>query len=295
MSLRGETPLMAACRAGDACKAKELIDAGENLEAQNPHGETAMVLACRNSLWNIVKLCWERNENIRRVLDNNQDSILKLLCRLRKEDLLLAFLKGNEDIFEKQCIGLIACEYRLEELTFILMCKGINRFKQNGKGETFRMLACKYQMNRLIFIGTSEKRQYEIRDHLGRNFAMYLIEYYNQDIIMNYLSWFQHKMNLNARDKYGNTLVMLACRRKYVNVVEKLLESGVKLNIQNCYGETLLIKACKHRLENIALKCIEMGVNPMVRGFLDGKTAMRIAFDNRMYAVVDAIMKHSNL
>jgi len=67
--------------------------------------------------------------------------------------------------------------------------------------------------------------------------------------------------NLNAKGHDGNTPLIIACKEKYKELVQLLIEKGVNLNAHNENGETALTIACQQNDEPIATLLIEKGAN----------------------------------
>ena len=65
---------------------------------------------------------------------------------------------------------------------------------------------------------------------------------------------FLQSVDINTRDKNGQTALMYATKREESNIVELLLSRGANVNIQDQYGQTALRHAANSRLvENVIL------------------------------------------
>ncbi|KAH9601443.1 Ankyrin repeat-containing domain [Trypanosoma melophagium] len=69
------------------------------------------------------------------------------------------------------------------------------------------------------------------------------------------------KGNLNARDRYGNTALVLAAYAGHIKVVEYLLEKGVDLSIRNTQGMTAVMAAAFAGHDDVAVSLAENSSN----------------------------------
>ena len=70
-----------------------------------------------------------------------------------------------------------------------------------------------------------------------------------------------NKIDLNAKDVYGETALIRACRYAYIEIAQMLIDFGANLNIQNRYGDTALMLACWDGHIEIAKMLINAGAN----------------------------------
>src|SRR5665647_1709331 len=89
---------------------------------------------------------------------------------------------------------------------------------------------------------------------------------------------FAKGMDVNTTDPGANTLLMLAVRENYMDLVKRLLDRQPKLGARNRYGETALMFAAKSNLEMVKL-LVERGAainqtgwNPLIYAAWQGKT-----------------------
>ncbi|PSN51182.1 hypothetical protein C0J52_06044 [Blattella germanica] len=96
--------------------------------------------------------------------------------------------------------------------------------------------------------------------------------------------------NPNAKDEYGNTPIHYAAEKKWMNVVECLLELECDIDCTNTEGETPLLKAIKRRNEEIAIKLIQRGANPNAKDKY-GNTPMHYAAEKELTNVVECLLE----
>ncbi len=74
------------------------------------------------------------------------------------------------------------------------------------------------------------------------------------------LEWFNNnKFDINAQDKYGNTVLILASLRGHKEIAFKLIDSGANLDLQDNLGSSALMGASWNDHKEIAFALIEKG------------------------------------
>lgn len=93
-------------------------------------------------------------------------------------------------------------------------------------------------------------------------------------------------VNINARDRYGQTALMLAAHRGHVALVELLVEKGADLNVTAKYRLSALMLAVVAGHVEIARQLVRAGADVSIRGSgapgFDGKTAYDLAVAREM-------------
>lgn len=73
---------------------------------------------------------------------------------------------------------------------------------------------------------------------------------------------YQKGANLNAKDRDGNTPLILASISRWSEGVATLIRLKAQVNAQNRLGETALLKAVQSRATDVAKLLIDAGANP---------------------------------
>ena len=99
--------------------------------------------------------------------------------------------------------------------------------------------------------------------------------------------------DVNARDRYGQTALMLAAHRGGLAIVEALIQAGADLNVTAKYNLSALMLAIVAGHEAVAVALIRAGADRAIRGtgapgFAD-KAAHDLALARQMHAVVAAL------
>lgn len=89
---------------------------------------------------------------------------------------------------------------------------------------------------------------------------------------------YQKGANLNAKDRDGNTALILATIGRWTDGVATLLRLKAQVDAQNRLGETALLKAVQARDLGLARALINAGANPDIAD--NSGTSARIAAEN---------------
>ena len=90
-------------------------------------------------------------------------------------------------------------------------------------------------------------------------------------------------LDIDSRDKYGQTALMLAARHGRDDAVRLLLDKGADMNVTAKFGLSALMLAIVNRHERTARQLVDAGANTRLRGSgapgFAGKTAHQLAMD----------------
>lgn len=101
---------------------------------------------------------------------------------------------------------------------------------------------------------------------------------------------YQKGANLNAKDRDGNTPLILASISRWADGVATLVRLKAQVNAQNRLGETALLKAVQARDTNVAKLLIDAGANPDIADN-SGISARAAAESDPRAAAVAKLMK----
>jgi uncharacterized protein len=97
--------------------------------------------------------------------------------------------------------------------------------------------------------------------------------------------------NVDAKDKAGNTALILAAELGFVDGVQLLLARKANANAANNQGETPLIKAVQARDANSARLLLAAGANPDKADSLAGRSAREYAEQDRRAGQILRLIK----
>ena len=99
--------------------------------------------------------------------------------------------------------------------------------------------------------------------------------------------------DVNARDRYGQTALMLAAHRGALDVVEALIQAGADLNATAKYNLSALMLAIVAGHAAVALTLARAGADPAIRGTgapgFANKTAHDLALARNLPTVAAAL------
>ncbi len=102
-------------------------------------------------------------------------------------------------------------------------------------------------------------------------------------------------VEVNQRDQYGQTALMLAARHGWAEVVRLLLEYNADLDITAKYGLSALMLAVVNHHSDVAKELIDAGANTQLRGTglpgFAGKTARELAEQSGLVDLADYLAK----
>lgn len=97
-----------------------------------------------------------------------------------------------------------------------------------------------------------------------------------------------HKVDINHRDKLGNSALFYAARQGEIEIVEILIDAGADKNAENRQGITPLMSVASIGLLDVVQVLINKGADYKRRDYT-GRTALMWAQWNRRHAVVRAL------
>ena len=259
--------LIIACQKKQLGVVKHLVDKGVNLNKRSTNGKAALIEACEKGYYDIVEYLVESGADVNIMnidgdtllgvaLKNGHTDIAKYLLYAAERSITFAIMEANlykiDDLLDKgvniQDMLIIACQKKQLGVVKHLVDKGVNLNKRSTNGKAALIEAC-------------EKGYYDIVEYLVESGA-------NVDIIN-----MDGATPLGAALENGHTdiaeylldkgvninkVLLRACRRGYIKVVEVLLEQ-YKANIEtvNKIGDTPLIVACKYKKIDIVKYLLE--------------------------------------
>lgn len=100
--------------------------------------------------------------------------------------------------------------------------------------------------------------------------------------------------NVDAKDKAGNTALIIAAELAFVDGVQLLLGRKANPNATNGQGETPLIKAVQMRDANSARLLLAAGADPDKTDSITGRSAREYAEQDRRAGLIVRLMKEAD-
>ena len=118
-------------------------------------------------------------------------------------------------------------------------------------------LECRFCQKLLVREKVRERKKSDKNLSFQTHFEEYHNLYYDQCVFY----WINQKVNLDEKNKDGNTPLHLACSGGHVDIVPLLIYKKVKLEEKNRFRFTPLNMACQYGLVEVIKQLIEAGVN----------------------------------
>jgi ankyrin repeat protein len=206
--------LLTAAAQGHTDSARLLLENGANVNAKNPHGESALILAAKYGHTGIVKRLLEAGAKINAMNKFGQTSLI-LSAKNGHSDTVKTLLESGANVNDKDLNGKTA---------LIVSAK-------NGHTYTVETLL-------------EKNADTNVQDKNGKT-ALMLSAIYGYIPIVQVL--INKGVDVNARDMLFNTTALMeAARKGHIAIVKLLLDSGADVNAKDSHGQTALIRAAKH-------------------------------------------------
>ncbi len=102
----------------------------------------------------------------------------------------------------------------------------------------------------------------------------------------------KEKADVNYKNIYGFTALMIAADNGHESIVKLLLENGADPDLQNDEDDTALILAASHRCrhDNIVELLLDGGANPDIKGGENNATALMWAIPDNCKSIVELLL-----
>lgn len=257
----GHTPLMCAAMSKTGKCLDYLLNSGADVNALDNSQSSPLILACsfyNPDLPQVVELLIGHGANVNHQ-DNSGWSALFTAVHNKKIESAKILLEYGADINAKAKTGESILKRAMSqsafEITSFLIRKGATiDFSEAEIGDIFIEACGKcddddfYLINLLLSKGLDLKRSYQQYRKTSSGYqALYEAVQANKINVVMYLISKGVFVNEHEEDKYFDSVLMLACRQGFVDIVEYLLSNGADLHVKNSENETAILQA---RLSN---------------------------------------------
>lgn len=263
---------------GDYDTVKKLIDNGCDVNSKDGNDNTALMFAALSGQANIVKL----------LIDNGADDYYTLLLALQNKHFSVAKLlidNGVDVNTQENCTVMTALQYAVwwdhTETIKLLIEKGadVNATDESGNsalmyaaskhntdtvrlllekgaapnpddynGATALMGAASWWEEKSETLANLNKQKLDEATHLDLLFGAGHVTIDTVKLLI------EHGAEINAKDKYGRTALMIASMYGHPDTVKLLIESGADIRATDLNGKTALIKAVEiGRIHHVTL------------------------------------------
>lgn len=236
---------------------------------QNNDGKNALMLLCENSIEYIIV----------RIFD---------LYQFSDEELNIKDNEGNHLLY-------YSCNYRLTNISFILLTKNIDLCCKNSNHETPFINAVKLGLSSEAKEMLKHIRYGDNKNFLKiiyNNFSPLMVAIDNQELDLSLFiikNFNYYDILLYYKNNEGLTAIMIACEYGFIGLSLEILSIGkiygnkaISLDSENTEGNTALIYACRLMSPLLALEILEFGnkISNIEAININGNSAYDIVFNN---------------
>ena len=238
--------ILKECIDGKIDEAKELFGKITDVNEKDKDGYTALMIACKYRLFEIVKSLVGKGANVNEK-SNSGSTALIYACQSAENLEMVKFLVDNgANINEKEEDGMtslmIACLYDYFEIVEFLVNKGANVNQKESIGWTAIMFACSKNFFKIVEFLVNKGANVNQKNNFGNT----LLIMASSEGYLELVKFLVDKVeNVNEKDKDGYTALMLACKYKFFEIVKFLVNKGANVNEKSNSGSTPLIYACQ--------------------------------------------------
>ncbi len=218
---------------------KKLLDKGADINKKDAYGENALMCAIRGGAIEIAEFLIERGINVNDVNLENVDA-LQLALRQNKSTAFVKMLLDRGGWREDVNYLEEAVESSSASTVGIML--DIERYK----GKEFAQEGLRYCANSAVqkgvileLINRGADINYVYED--GENILIKSLKDYHSVSKYNFDEYLVNGIDINFKDKEGNTALHYASRERHSHVYKQLIEQGVDIDVQNNKGQTPLM------------------------------------------------------
>jgi ankyrin repeat protein len=244
-AITGVTALMWATFNGNIEVVKKLCESGATLTASTSmFGLTALSIACLCKHLDVINELCAQGVSVDGPIA--KCTLFELFGISPCSYLVWASWKGHLEVVEALCNGgvdvnasiatdgttalMVACKYEKLSIVDELLSRGATANASKKDGTTALSLAFDlHDCHTMLALVLLLSPDVDVRDKYGRTALMILCEKGNLDLIQNLC---QRGANVNATDNDGVTALMFACRRGHLKIVRELFKRGALLNTE---------------------------------------------------------------
>ncbi|ORY16673.1 ankyrin, partial [Neocallimastix californiae] len=199
-------------------------------------------------------------------IGNNNIEIVKLIIDYANEHNILLDINGKEKLLENYFDLISACKNENEKAIKRLVKEGTNANAENEIGDTPLSISCEKGNLSIIKYLIENGAETDKCNSTGNSPLNLLckIESEKSLKIINYLIK-NAKVDINFKDKNGNTPLLMASYFRNNEIILKLIENGADPNIQNNFGNTPLIVSYYFKNEKIIQELKKKGADMSIK------------------------------
>lgn len=261
---------------GNTKNVKALIEKGVDLDGQDKHGNTALILATNQGHTDIAKMLIEKGAK----LDvQNKDGYTALILAADKghAEIATLLIESGAKLDMQSANGvtalIVAAVAGNTELAKLLIEKGAKLDVQQQYGETALTFAADKNHIYIAKLLVEKDTKLDLQNKNGDTAFTLSVDRGNIEIAKLLIA---KGAKLDMPNQFGNTALIIAATKGNTEFIKLLIEKGAELNTLNKSGETALTLAAGNGHVEIARLLIEKGAMLDVQN-QHGDTALTLA------------------
>ncbi|RMH70519.1 MAG: ankyrin repeat domain-containing protein [Gemmatimonadetes bacterium] len=318
---KGNTPLMVAAYRGDQEVVQALIEQPQDLDRENPEGQTALMIAEAQGHTQIVEIL--RDAGARDYLYPADRALFEAAARgdvtqietvlysggdlyattVRGQNPLTAAVQAGRlqaarfliqqgadytlrDIHERTML-MLAAEQGNPDLIDLFYQRGLDPYDQDIDGKTALMIAAENGHVEAFQLLVKKGSDLYAKDVAGETAFFKAAKAGHLEIVDFYV---KHGVDLNEPAQDGTTPLMAAAGAGHLQVVEHLLDNGAGVYLHDNEGKTPLMLAAKGGHYRVAERLIAAHASVLLADF-HGRTAIMFAFANGNTRLIELLIR----
>ena len=260
-----------------------------DINYQNEHRDTILMLASRNGHHQVVELLLSKDPDIN-IQNNNGVTALMFASGNGHHQVVELLLSKDPDINIQNNDGwtalMHASRYGHHQVVELLLSKDPDINIQNNDGVTALMFASCNGHHQVVELLLSKDPDINIQDNAGWTALMYASRYGHHQVFKLLLS---KDPDINIQNNNGVTALMFASGNGHHQVVELLLSKDPDINIQNNDRWTALMHASRYGHHQVVELLLSKDPDINIQNN-DGVTALMFASCNGHHQVVELLL-----
>ncbi|EPS37481.1 hypothetical protein H072_8811 [Dactylellina haptotyla CBS 200.50] len=243
----GRTALSWAAGAGDEAVVKLLVDKDADIEVKGISSKTALFWAAQNGYEKVVRNLVDMGADMEAKSDWDQTALLWAAQQGEKEVVEVLIDKGA-DIEAKDITGqtplFCAAEVGEEAVVRLLIDKGADMEAKNNRGQTVLSCAVSSQQEAIVKLLIDKGADIEANDESGRTALSWAAEEGKEAIIKLLIA---RGANIEAKDNSGRTALSWAVQARKELAAKLLIDQGADVEAKDNIDRTALAWASERR------------------------------------------------
>ena len=266
ITLRGESPILFACKNSNLDTIKLLLNKGLDINYSNQYQETPLFIACKNNRFDIVDF----------LLDNGAQESINISTKFNGTPLSIVCTSGYINILRR------------------LINAGAN-ISEINKGDTLLIKACKSNQFEIIrFLLNNGPEEYINYQNKNGETPLFIACKNNRVDIVSFLlgNGAQESINILCN---GETPLLIASNIENIEMVRILLNYRANIHYENGGGKDVFLNSCRIGNMEIIIELLKAGANINSKDYYSRETALSYACQSDNLEVIVFLLAHGHI